>query len=268
MVQTANDEEEEEHSDEEEDREDDEWLYELLAKLAEIDSDSEDGYEDAEEEEVTKEDEEKETTESAKETTDKKVGCPNKEEEFFIATVYGGNEENPEDLPEKCDDPRPYFVTCKVGKIYVSDCLCDPGACASIMPLELYKLNFYDETFSLKVGNVIEIFQPTRPPISQEESKGESVVATEPKETAKRAVTSKLKKEKKNPTPTKRSNQKKEDTKAMKKKKPEKEREERKAELNYIDFKDLLGKLKKIKSAIIKDGGIGVHLVEDNSKWK
>ncbi|MED6137605.1 hypothetical protein PIB30_066528 [Stylosanthes scabra] len=131
-----------------------------------------------------------------------------------------------------------------------------------------FKLNFYDETFSLEVGNVIEIFQPTRPPISQEESEGESVAATEPKETAKRAVTSKLKKDKKNPTPTRKSKQKKKDAKAVNKKKPEKEREERKAKLNCTDFKDLLGKLKKIRSAMIKDGSIRVHLVEDNSKWK
>ncbi|MED6149561.1 hypothetical protein PIB30_063677 [Stylosanthes scabra] len=200
--------------------------YNLLDKLAEIDLDSEDEYEDAEEEEVTGEDEEEVATESAKDTTDKEVR-----------------------------------------KIYVPDCLCDPRACANVMPLELYKvldlgllkkttdtfhladtkppksnngtnpqvllgrpflkttgfkLNFYDETFSLEVGNVIEIFQPTWPPISQEESEGESVVATEPKETAKRAVTSKIKKDKKNPTPTRKSKQKKEDTKAVKKKKLEK----------------------------------------------
>ncbi|MED6189239.1 hypothetical protein PIB30_093929, partial [Stylosanthes scabra] len=138
MVQTANDtteeeddEEEKEDSEKEEDEEDDEWLYDLLAKLAEIDSDSEDPYEDAEDEEVTEEDEDEETTESTEETTEKEVGSPDKKEEFFIATVYEGNEENPENLPEKCVDPGPCFVTCKVGKIYVPDCLCDPGACAS-----------------------------------------------------------------------------------------------------------------------------------------
>ncbi|MED6173672.1 hypothetical protein PIB30_061802 [Stylosanthes scabra] len=110
--------------------------------------------------------------------------------------------------------------------------------------------------------------QPKWPPISQEESEEEAVVATKLKETAKRPVTPKLKKDKKNPTLARRNKQKKEDIKAVKKKKkqPEKEREERKAKLNCTDFKDLLDKLKKIKSAIIKDGGIGVHLVEDNSK--
>ncbi|MED6186947.1 hypothetical protein PIB30_071641 [Stylosanthes scabra] len=197
MVQTTNDtteEEDDEEEEEEEDEEDDEWLYDLLAKLVEIDSDSEDEYEDAEEEEVNEEDEEEETTESTKETTDKEVGSPYKEEEFFIAN-------------------------------------------------------------------------PTQAPISQEESEEESVVATKPKEAAKRTVTPKLKKNQKTPTPARRSKQKKEDIKTMKKK-PEKGREERKSELNCTDFKDLLGKLKKIKSAIIMDGDIGVHLVEDNSKWK
>ncbi|MED6224574.1 hypothetical protein PIB30_085403 [Stylosanthes scabra] len=71
-------------------------------------------------------------TEIIKEATEEEVGNPDKEEEFFIATVYGGNEENPEDLPEKCADPGPCFVTCKVGKIYLPNCLCDPGAYASL----------------------------------------------------------------------------------------------------------------------------------------
>ncbi|MED6139674.1 hypothetical protein PIB30_086039, partial [Stylosanthes scabra] len=92
-------------------------------------------------------------------------------------------------------------------------------------------------------------------------------MTAEPKETANRAVTPKLKKDQKTPTSARRSKQKKEDTKAAKEKNPEKGREERKAELNCTDFKDLLGKLKKIKSEIVMDGGIGVHLVKDNSKW-
>ncbi|MED6173581.1 hypothetical protein PIB30_060898 [Stylosanthes scabra] len=192
------------------------------------------------------------------EATKEEVSSPDKENEFFIATVYGGNEGKPEDLPEKCADPGPCFVTCKIGKVYVPDYLCDPGACAS--------------NFSLEVGDVIEIFQPTRPPIPQEESvhqarKQESVGEIKQK-TADPTVTPKQKNEQKTPTPVQRSKQKKEDTKAVKKKKPKKEKKERKAELNCTNFKDLLGKLKNINSAIIKDGGIGAHLVEDNSKLK
>ncbi|MED6214404.1 hypothetical protein PIB30_102740 [Stylosanthes scabra] len=258
VVQTANDKdaiiEKEEDDEEEEDEEDDDWLYDLLAKLVGVDSDSEDEYEDAEEEETTKEDEEEEMIGIIEEATEKEESST------------GGNEEKPEDLLEKCADPGPYFVTCKIGKVYVPDCLCDPGACAGVMPLELHraldlgplkrttdtfhlddtkpqeitmgainpqvllgrqflktqglKLNFYDETFSLEVGNVIEIFQPTRPPIPQEESvhqarKEESVGEIKQKETADPIVTPKQKKEQKTPTPARRSKQKKEDTKEV-----------------------------------------------------
>ncbi|MED6225237.1 hypothetical protein PIB30_091733 [Stylosanthes scabra] len=255
MVQNTNDDEEEEDSkeeeedsEEEEEEEDDEWLYDLLAKLAEIDSDSEDEYEVVEEEEVTEENEEEEMTEIIKEATEEEVGNPDKEEEFFIATVYGGNEENLEDLPEKCVDPGPCFVTCK--KVLDLGPLKKKAMKLFIWPTQVrsnnetnpqvhlgrpflktagFKLNFHNETFSREVRNVIEIFQPTRPPISEEESEEEAVVATDPKETAKRAVTPKLKKDKKNPTPARKNKQKKEDTKAVKKKKPEKEREERNA---------------------------------------
>ncbi|MED6164303.1 hypothetical protein PIB30_088421 [Stylosanthes scabra] len=140
VVQTTSDEDttidEEEDDEEEEDEEDDEWLYELLAKLAGVESDSEYEYEDAEDKDTAEEDEQEEITERMKETTDKEESSPDKEEEFFIATIYRGNEEKPEELPEKCADPGPCFVTCKVGKIYVSDCLCDLGACASVMSLE------------------------------------------------------------------------------------------------------------------------------------
>ncbi|MED6225614.1 hypothetical protein PIB30_095376, partial [Stylosanthes scabra] len=255
--------------------------------LAGEDSDSEDEYEEVEEGEMT---------EIAEEATEGEVSILDKEEEFFITTIYGGNEEKPEDLPEKCADPGPYFMTCKIGKVYVPDCLCDPGGCASDSCPSLlfrtpknnngsnpqvllgrpfrktagFKLNFYDETFSLEVGNVIEIFQPTRPPISQEESvhqarKEELVKKIE--HTANRAAIPKQKKDQKTPTPTRRSMQKKVDTKTVKKK-PERGKEERKTELNCTNFKDLIGKLKRINSPIVKDGSIGVHLVEDNSKWK
>ncbi|XP_016206839.1 uncharacterized protein LOC107647256 [Arachis ipaensis] len=45
-------------------------------------------------------------------------------------------------LPEKCNDPSPYFVTCPIGGTKFTDCMCDLGACVSIMPLPIYeKLN-------------------------------------------------------------------------------------------------------------------------------
>ncbi|MED6115212.1 hypothetical protein PIB30_088101 [Stylosanthes scabra] len=95
-----------------------ELLHKFASQMAAnmIDSDNEDGYKDAEEEEVTEEDKEEEMIEIIKEATEEEVGSSDKEEEFFIAIVYGGNEENPEDLPEKCADPGPYFVTYKVWK--------------------------------------------------------------------------------------------------------------------------------------------------------
>ncbi|MED6136260.1 hypothetical protein PIB30_054445 [Stylosanthes scabra] len=99
MVQTTSDkgaiveeEIEEEDDEEEEDEEDDDWLYELLAKLAGESYDSEDEYEEADEDEMV---------EVAEVADEKEVSSPDKEEEFLIATVYGGNEEKPEDIPEK-----------------------------------------------------------------------------------------------------------------------------------------------------------------------
>ncbi|MED6154086.1 hypothetical protein PIB30_108612 [Stylosanthes scabra] len=131
VVQTTSDKDaiikEEEDDEEDEDEEDDDWLYDLLAKLAGVDSDSEDEYEDIKEEETTEEDEEEEMIKSTEEATEEEIGSPDKEYEFFIATVYGGNEEKPEDLRGKCVDPGPCFVTCKFGKEYVPDCLVIPG---------------------------------------------------------------------------------------------------------------------------------------------
>ncbi|MED6117127.1 hypothetical protein PIB30_107076 [Stylosanthes scabra] len=102
VVQTTSDKDaiikEEEDDEEDEDEEDDDWLYDLLAKLAGVDSDSEDEYEDIKEEETSEEDEEEEMIKSTEEATKEEIGSPDKEYEFFIATVYGGNEEKPEDL--------------------------------------------------------------------------------------------------------------------------------------------------------------------------
>ncbi|MED6189591.1 hypothetical protein PIB30_097560 [Stylosanthes scabra] len=126
VVQTneAGETEEDEDEEDEEEEDDDEWLYELLVKLARESSNSKEEGEEAEVDEVA----------NAVETSSQ-----DKEEEYFIATVYGGIEAIPEELPEKCADPGPCFVTCRIGKEEVSDHLCDSGECASVMPLELYK---------------------------------------------------------------------------------------------------------------------------------
>ncbi|MED6126410.1 hypothetical protein PIB30_078210 [Stylosanthes scabra] len=111
-------EEEDEEEEEEEDEEDDEWLYELLAKLAGVESDSKDEYEDTEDEDTAEEDKVEEMTEIIKEATEKEESSLDKEEEFFITTVYEGNEENQKTFLRSVLILDPIFV----------------------MPLELYKV--------------------------------------------------------------------------------------------------------------------------------
>ncbi|XP_016178280.1 uncharacterized protein LOC107620663 [Arachis ipaensis] len=42
-------------------------------------------------------------------------------------------------IPEKCNDPGPCLVTCLTGGVKFTDCMCDLGACVSIMPLPIYE---------------------------------------------------------------------------------------------------------------------------------
>ncbi|XP_025664748.1 uncharacterized protein [Arachis hypogaea] len=42
-------------------------------------------------------------------------------------------------LPEKCNDSDLCLVTCLIGGMKFMDCMCDLGACVSIMPLPIYK---------------------------------------------------------------------------------------------------------------------------------
>ncbi|XP_016199673.1 uncharacterized protein LOC107640683 [Arachis ipaensis] len=45
-------------------------------------------------------------------------------------------------IPKKCNDPDLCLVTCVIGGMEFMDCMCDLGACVSIMPLPIYeKLN-------------------------------------------------------------------------------------------------------------------------------
>ncbi|MED6224001.1 hypothetical protein PIB30_079598 [Stylosanthes scabra] len=62
-----------------------------------------------------------------------------KGETFFIATAFGGRKKVEHEIPIKCEDPGPCLVTCKIRGIDVRECLCDPGACGSVMPFELYE---------------------------------------------------------------------------------------------------------------------------------
>ncbi|XLR23427.1 hypothetical protein S83_051327, partial [Arachis hypogaea] len=48
-----------------------------------------------------------------------------------ISALMGG-------IPKKCSDPGPCMVNCTIGGVIFSDCMCDLGACVSIMPLSIY----------------------------------------------------------------------------------------------------------------------------------
>ncbi|XP_072073996.1 uncharacterized protein [Arachis hypogaea] len=43
-------------------------------------------------------------------------------------------------IPEKCVDPGPCLVSCVIDGFQFIDCMCDLGACVSIMPLSIYHL--------------------------------------------------------------------------------------------------------------------------------
>ncbi|MED6113783.1 hypothetical protein PIB30_074061 [Stylosanthes scabra] len=134
------DEEEDEKEDEEEEEEDD-WLYELLAELE--NSDNSDDEEDFEEDDTKKEDE---------------------EGTFFVATVYGKDKVVKEEMLVKCEDPGPCLVTCKIRGVKISDCMCDPGACGSVMPFEVYEtldlgpLKKSNEIFNLVDKSVVSMW--------------------------------------------------------------------------------------------------------------
>ncbi|MED6197932.1 hypothetical protein PIB30_061519, partial [Stylosanthes scabra] len=112
-----------ENNEEEEEEDNDDWLYELLAELAESD--------DSEDEEVEKEPE--------KEVDDEVVKEETKGETFFIATIFRRNEVEETEIPVKCEDPSPCLVTCKIRGVDIPKGLCDPGACGNVMPYTLYE---------------------------------------------------------------------------------------------------------------------------------
>ncbi|MED6211749.1 hypothetical protein PIB30_076606 [Stylosanthes scabra] len=88
----------------EEDKEEgeDDWLYELLSKLAKL-------YELDEEEKSEEEDNEEE-----EDMGEKEMEGEDADEAFFITTVFGGNKAVKEEIPAKCADPGPSLVTCKI----------------------------------------------------------------------------------------------------------------------------------------------------------
>ncbi|MED6183630.1 hypothetical protein PIB30_039470 [Stylosanthes scabra] len=111
----------------EEEEENGDWLYDLLVELykaQEWEKESDDSQSE-EESDVEDEIEEVETNNEADKT-------------FFIATLFN-NKRVKEEIPAKCEDPGPCLVTCKIKHVVVLEFLCDPGACSSVMPYELYK---------------------------------------------------------------------------------------------------------------------------------
>ncbi|XP_072071922.1 uncharacterized protein [Arachis hypogaea] len=50
-----------------------------------------------------------------------------------ISTLMGA-------IPEKCGDPGPCLVSCTIDGVQFIDCMCDLGACISIMPLSVYHI--------------------------------------------------------------------------------------------------------------------------------
>ncbi|MED6157577.1 hypothetical protein PIB30_024418 [Stylosanthes scabra] len=153
----------------EEEEENGDWLYDLLIELYEAQEREKESDDSQSEEESDVEDEieEVETDNEANET-------------FFIATLFN-NKRVKEEIPAKREDPGPCLVTCMIKHAVVRECLCDPRACSSVMPYELYKflglgplkkteeiftiadasgfkLNYHDEIFTFEVENTIEIF--------------------------------------------------------------------------------------------------------------
>ncbi|XP_057734288.1 uncharacterized protein LOC130949642 [Arachis stenosperma] len=70
-------------------------------------------------------------------------------------------------IPEKCNDPGPYLVTCLIGGIKFMDCMCDLGVCISIMPLPIYErlnlspLKWYGARFVLADKSIVLVVRIT-----------------------------------------------------------------------------------------------------------
>ncbi|MED6127260.1 hypothetical protein PIB30_086441 [Stylosanthes scabra] len=256
MVHNENDEEEGEEDD-------DEWLYGLLAELADSD--------DSDDEEVEEEPE--------REVDDEVVEEETKGETFFIATIFRGNEEKATEMPVKCEDPSPCLVTSKIRGVDIPKCLCDPGACGNVMPYALYE--------TLDLGKITKIFHVTRPPAPRKKGAHQLRVGSRKIEPEKLLKSEKIKesenpkndafikkglriappqlkkKRKKVPLNLERKKEKK-----KKKKKQEEGKSEKKMVLQCSSFDKLLGNLKIFKKILHHHKSMDAHLVKDNSKWK
>ncbi|MED6210313.1 hypothetical protein PIB30_062933 [Stylosanthes scabra] len=270
-------------NDEEEDEEDDnEWLYGLLAELEDFDDDSDD-------EEVEEEPE--------REVDDEEVEEEPKGEIFFIATIFRGNEVKEPEMSVKCEDPGPCLVTSKIRGVDIPECLCDPGACGDkggrpqvllgrpFLKTARFKLQYDDDTFSLSVGKITEIFHVTHPPAPRRKGAHQLRVGTK-KIGPEKLLRSEKRKEAENPKndafiekglrtapPQLKKKRNKvplnlERKKEKKKKKQEEGKSENKVVLQCSSIDKLLGKLKILKKILHHHKSMDAHLVKDNSKWK
>ncbi|MED6106919.1 hypothetical protein PIB30_009220 [Stylosanthes scabra] len=200
-----------EESEDEEENED--WLYDLLVELYEAQKREKESGDSQSEEESDIDDEIEEVE------TDDQHDKP-----FFIATLFN-NKRVKEEIPAKCEYPGPCLVTCKIKHAILRECLCDPGACSSVMPYELYKflglgplkktkdlyqrrhqrcvsggdhrrrgfnLNYHEEIFTFEVGNKIEIFHFDDSP--EPEKKGLHQLKIDKKKKKKKRIAKKRRK--------------------------------------------------------------------------
>ncbi|MED6128198.1 hypothetical protein PIB30_095265 [Stylosanthes scabra] len=267
MVHNENDEEEDEE-------EDDEWLYGLLAELANSNYDSE------------------------REVEEETEG-----ETFFIATIFRRNEVKETEMLVKCEDPSPCLVTSKIRGLDIPECLCYPGACGNVMPYALYEtldlgpLRKSKEAFTIVDASIVsvagiaenvmitEIFHVTRPPAPRKKGSHQLGVGTK-KIKPEKLLRSEKRKEAENlkndafiekglmiaPPQLKKKRKKVplnlERKKEKKKKKQEEGKSEKKMILQCSSFDKHLGKLKMFKKILHHHKSMDAHLVKDNSKWK
>ncbi|XP_016185692.1 uncharacterized protein LOC107627367 [Arachis ipaensis] len=68
--------------------------------------------------------------------------CMNKEKLNDLETIPLGSSifALMDDVSEKCSDPGPCLVTCTIDGVQFVDCMCNLGACVSIMPLCVYEV--------------------------------------------------------------------------------------------------------------------------------
>ncbi|MED6133469.1 hypothetical protein PIB30_028535 [Stylosanthes scabra] len=261
--------------DEVEDEEgEDDWLYELLAELANSDeSDDVEEVESEDEEEV-----EEEVESETKEEDEEEVSEENdKGKTFFIATIFSESNTMKEEIPVKCDDPRPCTVTCKILGWISPIAYAIPELVAMLCPSrEVFTTA--DASIVLVVGiaeNVpVQIGQLTIPAdfhwtthkfkkkVPEEKSKGR--IRDNPK--------GRINKEKESRNAPPQSNRKKKkvplnpERKKKKKKEPDEDRTEKKRVLKCLSFNGLLGKLKVLKEALRRNKSLDAHLVKTNSK--